>query len=120
MERVVAHPGGAHHDLCWGCGAMNPFGLHLELAFDGERVRGRFFVKQDLQGPDGRLHDGVLAGALHEALTRTGPVASVALRFTARAAVGTFVEVEAGGAEALARSAQDGAVLATARTAVDG
>ena len=106
----------AHHDLCWGCGELNPFGLHLELAPRGEGgVSGRFFVKQDLQGPDGRLHDGVLAGALHEALLATGPVAGVALTFAERAPVGTFVAVEAGAGEALARSEQDGAVLARAR-----
>lgn len=105
----------AHHDLCWGCGQLNPFGLHLELAPAGDRLQGRFFVKQDLQGPDGRLHDGVVAGALHEALLAAGPVEGIELTFHARAPVGTFVEVEAGAAEALARRQDDGAVLARAR-----
>lgn len=109
-----------HHDLCWGCGPLNPFGLHLELAPGGDGVRGRFFVKQDLQGPDGRLHDGVLAGALHEALLAAGPVPGVELSFGARAPVGTFVSVEAGAGEALARREEDGVVLARARRRTDG
>ena len=106
----------AHHELCWGCGQLNPFGLHLELSAAGDRAAGRFFVKQDLQGPDGRLHDGVLAGALHEALLATGPVSGLTLTFAERAPVGTFVDVEAGAGEALARREQDGAVLARARS----
>jgi hypothetical protein len=109
-----------HQDLCWGCGQLNPFGLHLELSPTGDRAQGRFFVKQDLQGPDGRLHDGVLAGALHEALLATGPVAGLTLSFAERAPVGTFVAVEAGAGEALARREQDGAVLARARRDPDG
>ncbi|MCW3065421.1 MAG: hypothetical protein JWN32_2593, partial [Solirubrobacterales bacterium] len=42
----------AHHDLCFGCGIGNVFGLHLEATppANGE-LHGRFFVKQDLQGP---------------------------------------------------------------------
>lgn len=109
-----------HHDLCWGCGQLNPFGLHLDLTPAGDGVEGRFFVKQDLQGPDGLLHDGVLAGALHEALLAAGPVAAVELSFAERAPVGTFVRVEAGAAEALARREEDGAVLARARRRTDG
>ena len=110
----------AHHDLCWGCGPLNPFGLHLELAPAGDGVRGRFFVKQDLQGPDGALHDGVLAAALHEALLATGPVPGVALSFGERAPVGTFVAVEAGAGEALARREEDGVLLARARRSEHG
>jgi hypothetical protein len=41
-----------HHDLCFGCGQANPFGLQLELEPDGRgSLDGRFFVKQDHQGP---------------------------------------------------------------------
>ena len=58
-----------HHDLCFGCGTANLFGLQLELerAPDGG-VEGRFFVKQDHQGPPGYAHGGVLAAALDEAM----------------------------------------------------
>lgn len=58
-----------HHELCFGCGLANLFGLQLELDADGERrVRGRFFVKQDQQGPPGTAHGGIVATALDEAM----------------------------------------------------
>ena len=57
-----------HHDLCFGCGVANLFGLQLELEAAGGRVSGRFFVKQDHQGPPGVAHGGVIATALDEAM----------------------------------------------------
>jgi len=92
-----------HHELCFGCGTANVFGLHIE--------DGRFFVKQDHQGPDGALHPGVLAAALIEVL---GPTAHVELDLRASAPVGTFVELARDGATVTARG-QDGRVLAVAR-----
>jgi acyl-coenzyme A thioesterase PaaI-like protein len=60
----------AHHDLCFGCGLANLFGLQLEVEAEpgGERVSGRFFVKQDHQGPPGFAHGGVIVTALDEAM----------------------------------------------------
>jgi acyl-coenzyme A thioesterase PaaI-like protein len=104
-----------HHDLCFGCGQANLFGLQLELTRSGEGVEGRFFVKQDHQGPDGNAHPGVLATALEEALSLAGAPAGgrVELEFLAPAPVGTFVRVSAraGVAEALG---EDGRRLASA------
>jgi acyl-coenzyme A thioesterase PaaI-like protein len=58
-----------HHDLCFGCGQANLFGLQLELEpRPGGGVEGRFFVKQDHQGPPGFAHGGVIAAALDEAM----------------------------------------------------
>jgi acyl-coenzyme A thioesterase PaaI-like protein len=58
-----------HHELCFGCGLANLFGLQLEVEPDGERrVSGRFFVKQDHQGPPGFAHGGMIATALDEAM----------------------------------------------------
>ena len=58
-----------HHELCFGCGLANLFGLQMEVEPDGERrVAGRFFVKQDHQGPPDFAHGGVLATALDEAM----------------------------------------------------
>jgi acyl-coenzyme A thioesterase PaaI-like protein len=57
-----------HHELCFGCGIANLFGLQLELEASGDRVAGRFFVKQDHQGPPGYAHGGVIASALDEAM----------------------------------------------------
>src|ERR671930_1173560 len=59
-----------HHDLCFGCGQANLFGLQLELERRAEGgVAGRFFVKQDHQGPPGYAHGGVIAAALDEAMS---------------------------------------------------
>ena len=59
-----------HHDLCFGCGQANLFGLQMEISLDGERsAHGRFFVKQDHQGPPGYAHGGIMATALDEAMS---------------------------------------------------
>jgi len=92
----------AHHDLCFGCGLANPFGLQLELhaAEDGE-LRGRFFVKQDHQGPPGFAHGGLLASALDEAMALAvcrealAYSAELGLDLRAPAPVGTYVDVSA-------------------------
>ena len=92
----------AHHDLCFGCGLANPFGLQLELReAEGGVLRGRFFVKQDHQGSPGFAHGGVLASALDEAMSLA--VHREALAYTveldldlrAMAPVGTYVQVTA-------------------------
>jgi acyl-coenzyme A thioesterase PaaI-like protein len=58
-----------HHDLCFGCGQANLFGLQLEMEPDeGGGLAGRFFVKQDHQGPPGVGHGGIVATALDEAM----------------------------------------------------
>ena len=61
----------AHHELCFGCGNANLFGLQMELEpADGQpgAVTGRFFLKQDHQGREGAAHAGVMAAALEEAM----------------------------------------------------
>jgi acyl-coenzyme A thioesterase PaaI-like protein len=92
----------AHHDLCFGCGLANPFGLQLELrAADGGELRGRFFVKQDHQGPPGVAHGGVLASALDEAMSLAvhrealAYTAGLEVELRAPAPVGAYVEVAA-------------------------
>jgi acyl-coenzyme A thioesterase PaaI-like protein len=89
-----------HHDLCFGCGQANLFGLQME--------RGRFFVKQDHQGPDGAAHPGILATALVEAmLLAGGDPATIRIELMAPAPVGGFVEIEATATHATARSGED-------------
>ena len=92
-----------HHDLCFGCGQANLFGLQLELepASDGG-VEGRFFVKQDHQGPPGFAHGGVIATALDEAMALLlhgeGTFAltgHLEVDLLAPAPVGSFVQVRA-------------------------
>jgi acyl-coenzyme A thioesterase PaaI-like protein len=92
-----------HHELCFGCGRANRFGLQLELerAEDGA-VRGRFFVKQDHQGPPGYAHGGIVATALDEAMALLihdeGAYALTTrldLELEAPAPIGQFLELEA-------------------------
>jgi hypothetical protein len=106
-----------HHELCFGCGQANLFGLQLELerGADGA-VEGRFFVKQDHQGEPGFAHAGVLAAALEEALAFAAdrrPV-RLELELMAAAPVGAFVRVSAHDGAAEARG-EGGELLATAR-----
>ena len=100
-----------HHDLCFGCGQANLFGLQLELApHPRGGVNGRFFVKQDHQGPPGFVHGGVLAAALDEAMALLlheerihALTGRIEVDFLAPAPVGTFVTVRARVMETAAR-----------------
>jgi acyl-coenzyme A thioesterase PaaI-like protein len=102
-----------HHDLCFGCGQANVFGLQIEVEPDERThsgtggdwgVAGRFFVKQDHQGPPGFAHGGIIGAALDEAMALAvhvavadGPAltASVELELLRPVPVGTFVHLEA-------------------------
>ena len=95
----------AHHELCFGCGNANLFGLQMELEpADGQpgAVTGRFFLKQDHQGPPGHAHGGILASALDEAMAialHAQGIHALTRRLEvdllAPAPVGTFLRVEA-------------------------
>ena len=98
-----------HHDLCFGCGQTNLFGLLLEVErVDAERVAGRCFIKQDHQGADRTAaHQGVIAAALCEAMALAcGPRAraiALSVELTADAPVGAFLEVEAATGDSASR-----------------
>ena len=88
-----------HQELCFGCGHANLFGLQMELErrADGG-VEGRFFVKQDHQGPPGLAHAGLLAAALEEAMGLCADGARairLEVELLAPAPVGTFVSLSA-------------------------
>ncbi len=105
-----------HDELCFGCGQANLFGLQLELEpDDAGGVAGRFFVKQDHQGPPGRAHAGVLTAALEEALSLAGGgrPRRLSLELLAPAPVGAFVSVRARGGEA--EALVEGELVARAR-----
>jgi hypothetical protein len=109
----------AHHDLCFGCGLANVFGLAMEATRgDDGRVTGRFFVKQDHQGADGAAHPGVLAAALVEALSLAAGAVPPRLEIDllGAAPVGTMVDVEASAAAGLAGAVArgEGGVVARA------
>ena len=119
-----------HHDLCFGCGQANLFGLQLELEPVADGVEGRFFVKQDHQGPPGYAHGGVIAAALDEAMALLvfgkgtfAVTGRLEIDLVAPVPVGTFVRVSARleeeGERTLGLTAQaageDGRRLAAAR-----
>jgi acyl-coenzyme A thioesterase PaaI-like protein len=111
-----------HGDLCFGCGTANLFGLQLELERLEGGVTGRFFVKQDHQGPDGSAHPGVLMAAMEEAMALTAGKRPERIDLTVRATapVGTFVRVtgwvEVDGSICAAASTERGELLAEAAT----
>jgi acyl-coenzyme A thioesterase PaaI-like protein len=110
----------AHHELCFGCGQANLFGLQLELVRIAGGVEGRFFVKQDHQGPPGFAHAGVLTAALEEAIALaagTRPT-RLSLELLAPVPVGTFVRVRADASSATV-SDEEGQVLARATASLD-
>jgi acyl-coenzyme A thioesterase PaaI-like protein len=90
-----------HHELCFGCGRTNLFGLLLEVdEVAPGAVAGRCFIKQDHQGADrGSAHEGVLAAALLDAMALACGPAARADRFEISvgdpAPVGAFVEIAA-------------------------
>jgi uncharacterized protein (TIGR00369 family) len=53
---------------CFGCGARNPEGLHIEFEIDGLKVTGRFTPRETHQGFPGVAHGGIAAAALDEAM----------------------------------------------------
>jgi acyl-coenzyme A thioesterase PaaI-like protein len=87
----------------------------MELSRTDGDVSGRFFVKQDHQGPSGAAHAGVLAAALEEALSAAAgaPVSGFSVSLIAPAPVGTYVHVHASGTSA-ELSDEAGRVLARA------
>jgi hypothetical protein len=99
-----------HHELCFGCGRQNLFGLLAELrpASDGQVV-GRCFIKQDHQGPrPGSAHEGVVATALLEAISLAAGAVPRAFEvgFEAPVPVGGFLELEATREAASARAGE--------------
>ncbi len=118
-----------HHELCFGCGRSNLFGLlaELEQQTGGGVVSGRCFIKQDHQGAEpGYAHDGVIAAAMSEAMAFVrGPHArlqELRVELSASVPVGTFLEVEAAahGLRASAVARVDGTIVAHASGTYDG
>ena len=121
-----------HHELCFGCGRANLFGLLAELRRRTDRsVTGRCFLKQDHQGAGpGVAHEGLLAAALSEAMSfACGPsvrLSSLELSVLRPVAVGSYLELEAaardltdGGFEATATATFEDDSVATARASYE-
>jgi acyl-coenzyme A thioesterase PaaI-like protein len=116
-----------HHELCFGCGRTNLFGLLAELDETAPHVvSGRCFIKQDHQGAErGFAHDGIVVAALSEAMAfACGPqsrVHQLRIEFSAPVPVGTYLELQADarGLRAGATALVDGTVVARASGTYD-
>ena len=50
---------------CFGCGADNPYGLHMRFQSDGKQVVSQLTVPEHLCGWDNIIHGGIVA-AIHD------------------------------------------------------
>jgi acyl-coenzyme A thioesterase PaaI-like protein len=53
---------------CFGCGDVNPIGLHLRFAPHGDAVRASFIPGPNHQGFGGIVHGGIISTILDEAM----------------------------------------------------
>ena len=56
----------ARDQTCFGCGATNPIGLHMEFCTDGRRVCSFVTVPAVMAGWDRTVHGGILTTMLDE------------------------------------------------------
>jgi acyl-coenzyme A thioesterase PaaI-like protein len=71
MSEENAKPWPEDSDLarwCYACGDLNPIGLHLHFAMEGEWAVAPFMAQQEHQGYPGYVHGGVVASLLDEAM----------------------------------------------------
>jgi len=72
---VMPEPTPMTHDAqnrCFGCGAANPIGLHLEFARSEDgTVICLTTVPDSFEGPPGYVHGGVIATMLDEAMSKS-------------------------------------------------
>jgi uncharacterized protein (TIGR00369 family) len=59
------------HNRCFGCGAANPIGLHLEFLLAEDRtVVCLASIPDTFEGPRGYLHGGIIATLLDETMSK--------------------------------------------------
>ncbi len=88
---------------CFGCGPKNPIGLHLAFRRDGETYRAEWTPAREHGGWAGRVHGGLLALVLDEALSRPAletyglhwVTAELTTRLLAPAPLGETLEITA-------------------------
>ena len=57
------------HDMCFGCGEKNPNSLKLQFTLNNEnKFCADFVAKKEHQGYNGRVHGGIIATLLDEAM----------------------------------------------------
>ena len=57
-----------NYSMCFACGKDNPNGLHLEFAFEQDKYVATFIPQERYQSYSGRLHGGITATLLDEAM----------------------------------------------------
>jgi acyl-coenzyme A thioesterase PaaI-like protein len=88
---------------CFGCGPQNPIGLGLTFHWNGEVYTSLWTPQQEHQGWADRVHGGLLALVLDEALSRAAlekhglhwVMAELTTRLHAPAAIGEALSVTA-------------------------
>ena len=55
-------------DYCFGCGAKNPIGLHLEFTSVEDKVVAKKIVAKEYQGYSNVVHGGIVTTLLDEAM----------------------------------------------------
>ncbi len=106
-----------HH--CFGCGSLNPNGLHLRFrVLDDDTVWATFTPTRDHEGYLGMVHGGITATLLDEAMnwavTNAGHIAVTArmsVAYRRPLAVGRAVRVSARVARMRSRALETSAVL---------
>jgi uncharacterized protein (TIGR00369 family) len=67
---------------CFGCGADNPFGLHLIKGYVGDKARIEFKVKPEHAGYPGLMHGGITCvlfdEVMYHTIARKGIIAVIA------------------------------------------
>ncbi len=58
----------AQDQTCFGCGATNPIGLHMEFQSDGSQLCSFVTVPETMAGWDRTVHGGILSTMLDEVM----------------------------------------------------
>ncbi len=88
--------------MCYGCGAENAHGLHMEFRREGERTICDFTPVDFQQGYPGRMHGGIVSTMIDEAMgwavyhsKKWGTTARLAVRYRRPVDLGSRLRVEA-------------------------
>jgi acyl-coenzyme A thioesterase PaaI-like protein len=88
--------------LCYGCGAENEHGLHMEFRQEGDRTLCDYAPCEFQQGYPGRMHGGVVTSMIDETMgwavyhaAKWGTTARLAVRFWKPVTLGQPLRVEA-------------------------
>ena len=65
---MASEPLPPHHSNCMGCGDLNPAGIGMRMARDGERVHGSVTLDGRHEGAPGYAHGGAVSTILDDAL----------------------------------------------------